>query len=396
MRRASKIARWLALRAHRRSSRARSRRLRRAARPGDEHGFGNGRVRPCMKRRHRTVRVVEARQRALKQVAGAGAAAAGHVPVAIRQARPPFVDARIFADDLTEARHGERRSNPDRRSSSASDIAAVTSGRRRCRPRPETPAPAARTDRRRHGHRRRTHSACATPYTRGPCTSGCPVREPLRGSSPTCVCSCGSHAIGALPARIRSSDNVTGHTTNTAKSRVIAKSCTSAGYGPWIDFAPDQPAARVRNIERDLAVELPRREVREEHHLAGFRIDLRMRGHVAGQLAVERPHTQCFERHRVDRDRRVAFFECEQLSRVRDDVGVRRAVGADARDLRVGIARIAGCRKQRTPGGCVRVATAGYAPNGCDTRRGRLRCGTRGSCRRPAAGCNDRAARTAG
>ncbi len=55
----------------------------------------------------------------------------------------------------------------------------------------------------------------------------------------------------------------------------------------------------------------------------------------------------------IDRDRRVAFFEREQFPRVRDDVGIRDAVRAHAGDLRIGVARIAGCREQRATRGAL-------------------------------------------
>ena len=123
------------------------------------------------------------------------------------------------------------------------------------------------------------------------------------------------------------------------------------GKRPLHGLVPHDAAVCVGHVERDFAGECARREVREEQHLAGDGVDLRMRGHVAGQLLIEGPPADGVERHRIDLDRPVSFFEREQFAAVPDDVRVRDAVGANARDLRIDVARVARRAEQRAPGG---------------------------------------------
>ncbi len=75
-----------------------------------------------------------------------------------------------------------------------------------------------------------------------------------------------------------------------------------------------------------------------------------MRRHVAGQLVIEGPRPDRIERPRIDLDGAVSFFERQQFAAMRDDVGIRDAVGAHPRDFRIRVARIARRTEQRAAG----------------------------------------------
>ncbi len=110
--------------------------------------------------------------------------------------------------------------------------------------------------------------------------------------------------------------------------------------------------------------------VAEEHHLAGHRIDLRMRGERPGDgAAIIAVAARC-ERARLDLGRQMAFFQREQAAAMRDDVGVGDAAVGRARPVRPA----ASGRSRRTARGRRRARPAiwGCGPSGCDRRRGRL------------------------
>ena len=88
--------------------------------------------------------------------------------------------------------------------------------------------------------------------------------------------------------------------------------------------------------------------VAEEHHLAGDRIDLRMRGEGPGDGAAIIAIAARLERVRLDLGRQMAFLQREQAAAMRDDVGVGdAAVGGVSRRVRQLLAEAA---EQRAAG----------------------------------------------
>ncbi len=140
----------------------------------------------------------------------------------------------------------------------------------------------------------------------------------------------GSQAIRA-PGACRS--NEIAARAHETKSPAVSRSRARSRDGPWRLGRTIRPPASG-HVEREHARKIASRQIREEDHLAGARVDLRVRGHVRRQPAVERPRADCLERLRVDRDRGVTFFEREQLARVPHEIRVRDAVGLTSRHFR--------------------------------------------------------------
>ena len=75
--------------------------------------------------------------------------------------------------------------------------------------------------------------------------------------------------------------------------------------------------------------------VTEEHHLAGDRIDLGMRGERTGDGALVVAIASSIERIRLDLGRQMALFERQQAAGVKDDVGVGDAAVLRGRSRRI-------------------------------------------------------------
>ncbi len=90
---------------------------------------------------------------------------------------------------------------------------------------------------------------------------------------------------------------------------------------------PGEPAVRVEAHDCHVVGRFATRFVAERDELAGFRIDLRMRGEgPALELATERVVViERLERIRVNHDRRAVFLQREELAVMEDDAGVRGA-----------------------------------------------------------------------
>ena len=167
-----------------------------------------------------------------------------------------------------------------------------------------------------------------------------PMRPPSSGSQPK----------GGLPviARWRLPDS--GRTGNSTCRSVTQKSCTIAGIGRLELVEARDLAGLV-----DHAIGHPGRQrhrtdaIAEEHHLAGFGIDLGMGGEAVGGAGIVEIAARA-QRNRIDLQRLVAFFQRQQLAGVPDDVGVG-DTAVLAGDGRIGRQRIAERAEQRAAGG---------------------------------------------
>src|SRR5580658_6276604 len=88
-----------------------------------------------------------------------------------------------------------------------------------------------------------------------------------------------------------------------------------------------------------------------------------MRRHVAWQLLLERPGTDRLQGRRVQLDRSMPFFQCQQLVPVPHDVSVRDTVRWQTGDARIGIGSYARGAEQRPTGGAFKSPLPGSHPS---------------------------------
>ncbi len=113
-------------------------------------------------------------------------------------------------------------------------------------------------------------------------------------------------------------------------------------YGPWNHSSRTSLPSRSTTKKRHVGARKPAGFIAVREHLAGVRIDARMRGHGgAAQATAEVVFAERFERARIELDRAAVFLGREQAARMEHRRGVGGASPGRAFDARIVRVRIA-------------------------------------------------------